>query len=392
MYVVVKNIKTVLRPVIMGLKCLLDTLFFLFNRGNKTTKKSILIIRLDAIGDFVLWLDAAKELRQLYPKDTHRITLIANAAWAPLAELLPYFDDVWPIDRLAFYRNMPYRWKQLRKVRNTFFDIAIQPTFSREFLLGDSLIRICGANERIGSVSDLTNIRPWQKQISDRWYTWLVPASVEPLMELERNAEFLRGLGVKDYIARIAVLPTVAQLPSELRIDESYFILFPGASWSGRQWPIEHFAKVLNTLHQRTGWLGILCGSKGERELCAAVLTASGVHAVNMAGDTSLPEFAEVVRGARLLIGNETSAVHIAAAVNTPSVCILGGGHYGRFMPYCVEGKSNPVAVINKLECFGCNWECAKIYEAGSSVPCISGVTVEQVLRASLEIVMRLIS
>lgn len=360
-------------------KNLLDRIVVLTARPTSPLS-GVVIMRLDSIGDFFLWLDSAEQLREIYPGE--KLTLLANSTWADLARNLPVFDEVIPVDSKSFLSKLCYRWKMIRLVRRRGFRIAVQTAFSREFFLNDSLMRATGAHHRIGSQGNFSNIRPGLKRISDRWYTKLVAASDEPLCELERNAEFVRGLGVTNYGAQRGQLPNVATLPEELRIAEPYFILFPGASWTGRKWPINNFATLLTTLQVRTGWVGVLCGSRDERELCAAVITASGTHAVNFAGETSLAQFAEVVRGARILIGNETSAVHIAAAVNTPSVCILGGGHYGRFMPYRVGGNSIPVPVVNVLECFGCNWKCIETYETGSPVPCISSITVEQVLKA----------
>ena len=129
----------------------------------------------------------------------------------------------------------------------------------------------------------------------------------------------------------------------------------------------------------------MLCGSREERSVCDQVIRASGMKATNLAGQTLLPELVEVIRGAAFLVSNETSAIHIAAATGTPSVCILGGGHYGRFLPYDPEdaGKQPlPVPVIHKMDCFGCNWKCTQPHKKGTPVPCISGITVEQVWKA----------
>lgn len=49
------------------------------------------------------------------------------------------------------------------------------------------------------------------------------------------------------------------------------------------------------------------------------------VETVDLVGKTTLGELAEVLRGARIAITNDTSALHIGAAVNASTVCILGG-------------------------------------------------------------------
>ncbi len=342
--------------------------------------QGLLLIRLDAIGDFILWLAAAEKLRQLYHGE--QIALIAHPAWADLARKLPFFDDVVAVDSDLFATNLAYRWKIIRLVRARGVKTVIQPTYSRKFLIGDSLVRATAAPERIGSEGDCSNSGAGAQRISDTWYTRRVPASSGRLMELARNAEFTRGLGGTDPGGRIVALPPVDELPALYR-DSRYFIMMPGASWVGRQWPYQHFAHILRSVHEKTGWLGVLCGTGAEWSLCDKIIAGSGIQAINSSGDSTLTQFVEMVRNAQLLIGNESAGIHIAAAVQTPSVCILGGGHYGRFLPY-PEGAGGvlPVPVVSPMECFGCNWHCTKQVEMDSPVPCLSAITVDQVLEA----------
>lgn len=210
-------------------------------------------------------------------------------------------------------------------------------------------------------------------------------------MELQRNAEFMRGMGLRHFTAGPPSLAPLADLPKNLMIEQPYFIIFPGASFSGRQWPTAQFGKLLSQLTAAKGWHAVLCGSREEHSLCAQVIRTSGMEATNLAGKTSLSKLFEIIRKAKFLVGNETSAVHIAAAVGTPSVCILGGGHYGRFMPYTVETEDHvtPVPVSQHMNCFNCNWKCNQPHIKGKAMPCISSITVDQVMMAVIEIVTK---
>lgn len=356
---------------------ILDTLVIFFRRY--VVSKDVLLIRLDAIGDFVIWLDSAKEFRRLYPDK--KITLCANSAWIDLATGLPYWDEVWPVDVKRLTNKSIYRFKVLREIRKAGFEIVIQPTFSRVFLHGDAMIRVSGATQRIGSEGDPVSINPRLKLISDRWYTTLVPAMRSSLMELERNAEFIRNLSGLDFQANQPVLQKFTQLPERLKISTPYFIVFPGASWHGRQWSSSHFVEVVMQVHQRYGWLAVLCGGLSETRLCQIIVDQSAVPAINLGGATSLRELVELLRGACILISNETSAVHLAAAVSTPAVCILGGGHFGRFMPYPDSmSDTQPAVAMHKMACYNCNWICTQVHDPAGAVPCVSGVTVADVL------------
>ncbi|HXB97913.1 MAG TPA: hypothetical protein VNZ54_07660, partial [bacterium] len=101
-----------------------------------------LIVRLDAIGDFLLWLPEAKALRGR--AGGGRVVLLANQSWADLARSLPYWDEVWPVDVKRFRAVGPYRWALLRRLRAAGFGTALQPAFSRDYSSGDAAIWASG--------------------------------------------------------------------------------------------------------------------------------------------------------------------------------------------------------------------------------------------------------
>ena len=85
-------------------------LFFLFDSiafwktqsPQQNQLELVLLIRQDAIGDFMMWLDTAKEYRKLYPPDKYKIILAGNKIWCDLAQELPYWDVVIPVDSIQF--------------------------------------------------------------------------------------------------------------------------------------------------------------------------------------------------------------------------------------------------------------------------------------------------
>ena len=90
----VQVLMTLIKPFLIFVKALL---FFLFDslalsnvRSSSSNQiKLILIIRQDAIGDFVMWLDTAKEYRKLYPPEKYKVVLVGNKIWCDLAKKLP---------------------------------------------------------------------------------------------------------------------------------------------------------------------------------------------------------------------------------------------------------------------------------------------------------------
>lgn len=357
--------------------------------GSKEDADRVLLIRLDAIGDFILWIDAAQAIAKHYHVQGKRTVLIANSAWAAWAHDLQIFDDVISLDCREFAKNLYYRYHFGRRIRRLGCSIAVHPTYSREFIFGDAIVHMCRARERIGFAGDYLGISPWQKRISDRWYTQLIPSDTAPHMVLFRNAEFVRGLIGNPFCAKVPDLRAIrairedSDFSGEVGPGENYYVLFPGAGWDGRRWPLGNFSKVAEILHKETGWRGVVCGSPADANLAKDLCAQTDTPLLNWAGRTNLSQLAAVLSGAQLLISNETSAIHMAAALGVPAVCLLGGGHFGQFMPYeveVVEERPLPVAVIHKLPCFGCNWRCIYDVPKGQPVPCVEQITIEEVM------------
>jgi len=208
-----------------------DSFFILFSKFEKSN--SVMIVRVDNIGDFILWLPSAEKLCSHYSSESKPI-LVCNQSCADLAVAINYFSKVIEIDLKRFSRNLWYRWHTLRNISDLRPSTIIQPSYSRVFSTGDSIVRVSCANERIGSVGDLSNISTVRRAISNRWYTRLVPASSLNLTELERNIEFNQELGIFDSHSFIKKVPKLPKLSSSKVIDQNSFVIFPGSSASFR--------------------------------------------------------------------------------------------------------------------------------------------------------------
>ena len=377
---------TFLKPFLIIIRSLLFILFdsialWVTKDHKRNQMKMVLLIRQDAIGDFILWLDTAKEYRKYYPPENYKIILIGNELWSDLAKGLPFWDEVLPVNVKAFKTLSRYRWNILRKVRNLGAEIAIQPTYSREFYHGDSLIRASNASKKVSSAGNMSNRDQLKSILADRWHTELIPSSPEQLSELERNAEFFSGFIKKLYLPSYPEL----ELSGDCKIQElkckSFYILSLGANKKYREWPYKYYAKIAQKIHKKTGWLGLICGAENEFYLGEHIKKLCDAPLQNYTGQTTLSELTCLLAKSQILISNETGTAHIANAVGTPTVCILGGGHFGRFVPYPeLSGKINNLKVVYyKMPCYGCDWKCVYHIKDEDPAPCISNISVDAV-------------
>lgn len=352
----------------------------------KSDHNSIVVIKLDLIGDYVIWLNAAQHLRKVFPDKT--ITLYANSLWADLAKKTEYWNKVIAVDVDRLRKDTVYQLKIFFKIHYQNFDLAIQPTYSREYA-GDMLLRASGAKSRIGFRGDLGNILIENKLISDTWYTQLIESTSGVQMELQRNIDFINSLSNNKFLSGLPHISITHELKPEFKFQTPYIVLVPGASWYGKRWEDEKFTELINRIVEKYKVETIvLCGTVNENDLCTSIFNQTNSAVVNLAGKTSLIEMIEIIRNAELVVSNDSSAVHIATATKTHSVCILGGGHYGRFLPYASDQNDMefaPHTVIKKMDCYGCNWSCIYKTDEQKPVPCIAEIDVDDVFKVCSE-------
>ena len=359
-----------------------DSIVMLENSvSKKNSKKSIVLIRQDAIGDFIIWLDTAKEYRKLNPPDEYEIILVGNELWYDLAKELPHWDKVIPVNFHKFKTISRYRRYILKQIKNLQADIAIQPTYSREFYHGDSLARASGAFRKVSSSGDMSNRNRLKKWLANRWHTELIPATTNSLTELERNAEFFSFLSGEAYHCKYPKLNLPKTIMPQLHESEFFYVLVPGASTNLKKWPPECFAKLAEKIFRHTNWPGIICGTQKEHFLSENILKHCNAPLKNISGQTSLPELVRLLDQCQFTISNETGTSHISSAVETKTLCIIGGGHFGRCVPYPdLPEQTNFLKHVNhKMPCYGCNWDCIYHIKKDEPANCIANVSVDAV-------------
>jgi len=354
-------------------------------------QRRVLIVRTDAIGDFVLWSNAGRELCADYKKQGFSVVLLGNIVWAQWASDLGLCDEVWALDTNRFVGDLQYRWSWLLRICRAGFAKVVHPVHSRTFLVGDTLVRATKAPERVAPEGDRSNCAVWQKRWSDRWYSRLISETSPQAMELLRHAEFMRSLGFSNFTARAPVV-TRSKVESLGGLSSRpYAVLVSGAGENRKCWSAENFGEIGRRL-DCCGFEVVLAGGQTDRQRAHIVMKYLGGKAIDCVGKTSLAELAELLRNAMVVVANDTSAVHIAAAVGTPVLCILGGGNYGRFLPYAVEEQNShgttPYVVVQPMPCFDCNWQCIYPRKHAEAVKCISDISVEQVWRKLEEVLL----
>jgi glycosyltransferase involved in cell wall biosynthesis/ADP-heptose:LPS heptosyltransferase/predicted O-methyltransferase YrrM/Tfp pilus assembly protein PilF len=337
----------------------------------------LLWVRTDSIGDAVLASAMLEPLRQKYPQA--KLAVLCQQHVADLYLACPFVDTIICFDLAQL--GQPGGCDQIVAEITAFNpDLILNSTRSRD-RLSDELTLKFQAARHVAIEGDLNNISAADRERSQAKYERLIPMSSGPVTELARHAEFLRGLGVPAG----PLQPVVWTSPEEELLAEAFFqqhqldpartiAVFPGAQCDIRVYP--GYAEALQGLE---GFRFLIFGVAGEAPLAQALEDRLPGRTINLCGRAKLRETVALLRRCRLYVGAESGGAHIACAVGVPNVVVLGGGHFGRFMPY----SPLTTAAVLPLACFGCNWYCR--YESAHCIASLSPKVLQTAIAAALK-------
>jgi ADP-heptose:LPS heptosyltransferase len=369
-----------------------DEMAFFQYRFSENDVKNIIggIDGIDVIARDIFWekFDGKydKMIGRLRQKSFNRyFKFLKNSFTMPFVGL-SFFEEEPQID---FSRARSFGNLQLGQLRKKGFSVVLYPASSRSFT-GDELVHMANAKESVGFAGDASNLDDHNREKDNRWFTKVLtpdPDFEKGFLEVGRYRYFCEQLGVKigdSFVPRIAVSPDDAAVGMRVLKEcgwkgGNYVVVAPGAGLRYRSWPTDKFATVVEYFTQNNLEV-VFSGSAVEQALYDAISgKVSGGSLINLMGKTNLLQLGGVLQRAVMYFGSDTGTVHLAAAVGTPTVCLLGGGHFGRFFPYG-DLKKNKIVYDKHMTCKYDDWACARTVPPGQPAPCIAGITVEDAL------------
>ncbi|MFC1566422.1 glycosyltransferase family 9 protein [bacterium] len=331
-------------------------------KNNKSP--NFVIFRTDRIGDTVLSLHTAELLKKQYP--TSHITFVLKNYTKALAGNNPFIDNIVPIDNYSIHDLV--RFLKVNK-----FDAAIV-LYSRlkiAWAIFKAKIPV-----RIGPMSKwwgiFYNFKIWQKRSSIK------------KNEAEYNVELVNVLGVgskaypKIYLDE-GEKNRAKGFVEQYKGNKKLIIIHPGSGHSAKNWPLENFLALAEMLS--TGYEGvrvILTGNEKETSVYKYECESFNFSEDDIVCKKDLRDFISLVSIADCVVTNSTGPLHIAAALNIPTIsffCPVRVCSPKRWGPYSQHSEEHTVMMPDADQCEKCIAAKCKFYN------CMEKIEITDVLK-----------
>lgn len=203
--------------------------------------------------------------------------------------------------------------------------------------------------------------------------------SYSPLIEWRRLLSLVGSDGAKLQFpllsvpgaARAAATRSLAPLDGRRLV-----VVCPGSKMPAKLWPLDRYCDTLRRfLSKQDDAAVVLLGSPQEKTVCEAIVAIDPSRVLNLAGDLSVEESAAVCEAAICYFGNDTGAMHLAAAMGLPCVAVFSARDYPlKWVPY---GDGHEI-LRHDPSCSGCMLQkCVT-----EKLRCLTAISADQALDA----------
>lgn len=319
------------------------------------TKKRVLIVKLSSLGDLLHALPAAHCLKRGLPAE---IDWIVHPVYEELAKCFADVSRVLVFPRRAAPAEFRRRINVLRLEQ---YDLIID----LQGILKSALVsRLARGRKRLGPSF-------WREGAALFYHAVAGPKN-KNRHAVDEIMDCVRYLNLP---LRPPVFPL--RVPLQLVGEAAPRVaLLPFSRWPSKNWPLPSFARVGRELREQANAALFILGSAGEEKPAAELEKELAGRVINLAGKTSLPQMAGLLREMDLVISGDSGPLHLAAACGTPALALYGPTDPRRTGPCGARGR----VLQGKLRC----QPCFAVRCRYGDNSCLLTITPEMVINAAL--------
>lgn len=311
--------------------------------------RRILIFRTDRIGDVILTTPSITVLRNYFKKA--RIDIVIKSYTKPLLEGNTYIDHIYCIDK---YNEKKF----IHKIKEQNYDLAIiffSNIKDKRIAFKSKIPFRIGSNRDGGGYLLTHYIQDTRKKLR---HEVLACFDILQILSIPVRQEKLVLNPIKKYEKKVQSFMKKQNLK-----PKKFICIHPFSRDPKMRWPEKYYEELIEKTMKLKNFKTVLIGSAGERDASIKLINRLTTSPINATGVFSLAELICFLKSARLFIGNSTGPMHIANALNIPTI-VMFGSHYVRHHPnrwYPWNPKSfyfTPSKVCKHCFPWACNLEC----------------------------------
>lgn len=320
--------------------------------------KKILVIRLDRIGDMVMSTPIFRALKEKWPED--QITVLTNPVNRNIVINNPFIDHILVYDRENKHKSMSDRLLFFRSIREGNFDLVIDPYLDYE-LKTSFLTRFIGKKFRLGFEFAGRGIF-----YNIRYQSNAFPVSAEERHMVDYYLDLITCLGIEAKQRQPEMFLSTDEKENAYKLLEKAGVnaeskiigIHPGGNYQSQRWSVKKFAAVSDHLITNYDAIVVLFAGQAEKQLLSEFRDYA-VKTPPFLNDLGLREFMAVLSHCNLFLCNNSGPLHIATALNIPTVSTMGPT-----IPHHWWPRGNNHIVLRKdLDCSPCKKGICKTHE-----------------------------
>lgn len=345
-----------------------------FGRG-KRNSKNLLFINTGLLGDVLISTIIFNNEQEL-KKNYNKIYFLIDKKLNDLFE--SYNGDIkilkWQSKNYKY--NLLYRLRFLGMIKKCEIGEVINISFTRR-ILDDELTLLTGAIKKTCFENNPIVLKLFSKYMDSFYDEIIEPVNGNNFYDLNN---LLKKLGVSEPKEGTKVYTGHKKIKS---IENTFLFsggkkiisVAPFSSNPIKNWSLDNYFKLFELLITEFDSIILILGEKKDRKFLRSTQNLSN-KIINAVGFTNLSQVASMISSSNLFIGNDSGLFHLAKAIKTRRIGVVGGGAYNITLPY--GEQENEILIFKELECFGCRWKCK--YD---NAHCLNEVTVNKVFEVA---------
>jgi len=302
---------------------------------DKSKIKKILLISLTNIGDVILTFPVMDILKQDFPEA--RLSVVIGPKAETLLKGNPHLDKIFIFNKhQSTFKMISWVWQ----LRQQHFDLVID-------LRNTAIPLLLGARHKTPLLVKKDKTQHMREKHLQRLK--MIYDDTQ-----DRHCEAQRGKAISVFISDKDQQYVEKLMKDEIGKDQEFVVVAPGAADQAKRWTEEGFVEIADRIIKE-GMGVVFVGDQKDQDIARRIVQKMQGKAVNLCGQTTLIQSAELIQQAQWMMTNDSAPMHLASYLNIPTLALFGPTSPQNYGPWSaksafIQGENGSMQSIKSEE------------------------------------------